>query len=64
MEQPGYAEFAVLEICNTLICDDLEGLVRDVGKLVGVVDFSYTVDGRSGSTLMRDENEGLKGKVD
>lgn len=64
MEQPGYAEFAVLEICNTLICDDLEGLVRDVGKLVGVVDFSYTVDGRSGSTLMGDENEGLKGKVD
>jgi hypothetical protein len=61
MEQPGYAEFAVLEICNTLICDDLEGLVKDVGALVGVVDFSYTVDGRSGSTLWSQPG---KGKVD
>jgi hypothetical protein len=65
MEQPGYAVFAVLEICNTLICDDLEGLVKDVGQLVGVVDFTYTVDGRSvSSTLVEDGNEGRKGKVD
>lgn len=43
-EQPGYAEFAVLEICSTLVCDDLEGLIRAVSGLVGVVDFSYRVD--------------------
>ncbi|KAJ4287454.1 hypothetical protein N0V88_007640 [Collariella sp. IMI 366227] len=25
IEQPGYAEFAVLQVCTTLVCDDLEG---------------------------------------
>jgi len=47
MEQPGYAEFAVLRVCTTLVIDDLEGLVRAVSGLVGVVDFSYRVN-RSG----------------
>ena len=41
IEQPGYAEFAVLQICTTLVCDDLEGLMRAVSGLVGVVDFSF-----------------------
>jgi hypothetical protein len=41
IEQPGYAEFAVLQVCTTLVCDDLEGLVRSVSGLVGVVDFSF-----------------------
>ncbi|KAK4141413.1 uncharacterized protein C8A04DRAFT_39139 [Dichotomopilus funicola] len=51
MEQPGYAEFAVLQICTTLVCDDLEGLVRAVSGLVGVVDFSFKVGGESDSSL-------------
>jgi hypothetical protein len=51
VEQPGYAEFAVLEICSTLVSDDLEGLVRAVSGLVGVVDFSYRVDGGSGTSF-------------
>ncbi|KAK0662997.1 hypothetical protein QBC41DRAFT_27189 [Cercophora samala] len=50
MEQPGYAEFAVLQVCTTLVCDDLEGLVKAVSGLVGVVDFSFRYEG-SESTL-------------
>ncbi|KAI1333575.1 hypothetical protein F5Y15DRAFT_430813 [Xylariaceae sp. FL0016] len=43
ISQAGYAEFAVLQVCSTLVCDDLEGLVASVSRLVGVVDFSYRV---------------------
>lgn len=45
IEQPGYAEFAVLQVCTTLVCDDLAGLVRAVSGLVGVVDFSFRLGG-------------------
>jgi len=44
MEQKGYAEFVVLQVCGTLIASDIDGLVESVGSLVGVVDFSFTVD--------------------
>lgn len=40
----GYAEFVAVQVCSTLVCDDLEGLVRAVSRLVGVVDFSFHVD--------------------
>ncbi|KAK4187160.1 hypothetical protein QBC35DRAFT_474804 [Podospora australis] len=60
MEQPGYAEFAVLQVCTTLVCDDLEGLVKAVSGLVGVVDFSFR-QGANDSTV---GNEKGKGKVD
>jgi len=40
VEQYGYAEFAVLEVCSTHLREDLEGLVQSVSSLVGVVDFS------------------------
>lgn len=50
MEERGYAEFAVLQVCSTLIRDDIEGLVEAVSGLVGVVDFSFRVD-ISDSTL-------------
>jgi len=43
-EARGYAEFAVLQVCAGLVCDDLEGLVRAVSGLVGVVDFSFRVE--------------------
>lgn len=51
MEQPGYAEFAVLQVCTTLVCDDLEGLMKAVSGLVGVVDFSFRFVVGSDSTL-------------
>ncbi|KAM5347566.1 hypothetical protein ACJ41O_007390 [Fusarium nematophilum] len=38
-----YAEFIAMQVCSTLVCDDLEGLVRAVSGLVGVVDFSFRV---------------------
>ncbi|KAF2963393.1 hypothetical protein GQX73_g10184 [Xylaria multiplex] len=69
MAQAGYAEFAVLQVCSTLVCDDLEGLVASVSKLVGVVDFSFCVTtsgagtSRSGSAGNDSEGQG-KGKVD
>ncbi|EXK77930.1 hypothetical protein FOQG_17379 [Fusarium oxysporum f. sp. raphani 54005] len=44
VELRGYAEFAVIQVCSTLVCDDLEGLMRAVSRLVGVVDFSVRVD--------------------
>lgn len=43
-DEPGYAEFAVLQVCTGLVCDDLEGLVKAMISLVGVVDFSFRVD--------------------
>ncbi|KAI0481351.1 hypothetical protein GGR56DRAFT_315860 [Xylariaceae sp. FL0804] len=46
MTQAGYAEFAVLQVCSTLVCDDLEGLVESVSQLVGVVDFGFHGAGR------------------
>ncbi|KAK8108482.1 hypothetical protein PG984_014283 [Apiospora sp. TS-2023a] len=70
MAENGYAEFAVLQVCSSLICDDLEDLVRDVSKLVGVVDFSFRVEGSSstvGSGSTTDgsrQGSGRKGKRD
>jgi len=61
MEQPGYAEFTVLQVCTTLVCDDLEGLVKTVSGLVGVVDFSIRVGG-SDSTLWSGGGGDRKGK--
>ncbi|KAK3989450.1 hypothetical protein QBC44DRAFT_327370 [Cladorrhinum sp. PSN332] len=73
MEQPGYAEFAVLQVCTTLVCDDLSGLVRAVSGLVGVVDFSFRFEeddelgesstGSSGGRRGKIKGKG-KGKVD
>lgn len=57
MEQKGYTEFAVLQVCSTLIIGDLEGLISTVAGLVGTVDFSFRVehtdssDGSSASDL-------------
>ncbi|KAK0646981.1 hypothetical protein B0T16DRAFT_429608 [Cercophora newfieldiana] len=62
IEQPGYAEFTVLQVCTTLVCDDLEGLVKTVSGLVGVVDFTIRVGG-SGTTLGSAMSRG-KGKVE
>ncbi|EHK26664.1 uncharacterized protein TRIVIDRAFT_50219 [Trichoderma virens Gv29-8] len=39
-----YAEFVVMQVCSTLVCNDLEGLARAVSRLVGVVDFGFRVD--------------------
>ncbi|KAK2484316.1 hypothetical protein H9L39_06108 [Fusarium oxysporum f. sp. albedinis] len=41
LEQCGYAEFVAMQVCSTLVCDDLVGLVRAMRGLVGVMDFSF-----------------------
>jgi hypothetical protein len=48
MEQPGYTEFAVMQVCGTLLCGDLEEMIRCVSSLVGVLDFSFRIDDSSG----------------
>lgn len=63
MSENGYAEFAVLQVCSNLVCDDLEGLVKSVGKLVGVVDFSFRIDGSMG-TLRSDPSTGTESGSD
>jgi hypothetical protein len=57
-------------VCTTLVCDDLEGLVKAVSGLVGVVDFSFRIGG-SDATLGTDSDADSntkrgagKGKVD
>lgn len=50
MADSGYAEFAVLQVCASMICDDLEGLVRDIGELVGNVDFSFEINNDHGGS--------------
>lgn len=54
MEQQGYTEFAVLQVCSTLIIGELRGLIGTVSDLVGTVDFSFRVDraGASGTSDM------------
>ncbi|KAI1265069.1 hypothetical protein F5Y18DRAFT_427189 [Xylariaceae sp. FL1019] len=72
MTQAGYAEFAILQVCSALVCDDIEGLVKTVSKLVGVVDFSYRVGDASTTTsagssitgVDSGNENGNKGKVD
>lgn len=66
MEQHGYTEFAVLQVCSTLVCDDLEGMIQAVSGLVGVVDFSFRMDESNESLEAEAEaaadNEKGKGK--
>lgn len=49
MEQQGYTEFAVLQVCSTLIIGELRGMIETVADLVGTVDFSFRVDRQSPS---------------
>ncbi|KAL2271967.1 hypothetical protein VTJ83DRAFT_1338 [Remersonia thermophila] len=62
VDQPGYAEFAVLQVCTTLVCYDLEGLLRAVSGLVGVVDFGFSVGGDKESVEMLGDKDGGKRK--
>ena len=62
MEQHGFTEFAVLQVCSTLVCDDLEGMIQAVSGLVGVVDFSFRMD-ESSVSVDEDEEKG-KGKTE
>ncbi|CAN8096925.1 unnamed protein product [Discula destructiva] len=49
MEQRGYTEFAVLQVCSMLIIGELRGLIETVAELVGTVDFSFRVNNGNAS---------------
>ncbi|PVH89756.1 hypothetical protein DL98DRAFT_401128 [Cadophora sp. DSE1049] len=49
VEEPGYSAYAVLQVCSSLVTDDLRRLVEDVKELVGETDFSFTVGGSESS---------------
>lgn len=52
MEQKGYTEFAVIQVCSMLVVGELAGLIKTMGNLVGTVDFSFRVEknGEAGDT--------------
>lgn len=54
MEQKGYTEFAVLQVCSTLIVGDLEGLIATIAGLVGTVDFSFRVEHNESDSSVSD----------
>ena len=68
VQQRGYTEFAVMQVCLTLAIAEIEGLVAAVKSLVGVVDFSFRVDTSESSVESFGdefaENGKGKGKVD
>lgn len=64
MEQYGYAEFAIIQVCGTHLRDDLEGIIHDVSSLVGVMDFSWhiessdsPIDVESGNAVAKDKGK-------
>ena len=61
VEEPGYSAYAVLQVCSSLVTDDLRRLVEDVKELVGETDFSFTVGG-SESSLESGSGSERKGK--
>lgn len=43
--EPGYADFAVMQVSYTLLRDDLEGLLDETRKLVGEAKFDINASG-------------------
>ncbi|KAK6584933.1 hypothetical protein PZA11_003157 [Diplocarpon coronariae] len=63
VEEPGYSAYAVLQVCSSLVTDDLRRLVGDVKELVGETDFSFRVK-ESEARLGSEREEDEKGKRD
>jgi hypothetical protein len=64
IEEPGYSAYAVLQVCSSLLTDDLARLVDHVKDLVGETDFSFNVS-MSDSSVDSTASEGSgKGKKD
>jgi hypothetical protein len=66
VEEPGYSSYAVLQVCSSLVVDDLRRLVEDVKDLVGETDFEFRVDIGSESSVDTSisRGSGEKGKND
>ena len=61
VEEPGYSAYAVMQVCSSLISDDLRRLVEHVKDLVGETDFTFKV-GDSDSSLDSLDDMALNGK--
>ncbi len=67
MEEPGYSAYAVLQVCSSLVSDDLRRLVEHVKDLVGETDFTFKIGDSSSSLSSWDDsapNGNGKGKQD
>jgi hypothetical protein len=51
VEEPGYSAYAVLQVCSSLVMDDLRRLVDHVRDLVGETDFSFKISDQSSSSV-------------
>lgn len=63
VEEPGYSAYAVMQVCSSLVTDDLRRLVEHVKDLVGETDFSFHVGGSEdsfGSTGSESDGKGKK----
>lgn len=49
VQEPGYSAYAVMQVCSSLVTDDLTRLVENVKELVGETDFSFKVSSSSAS---------------
>jgi len=52
VEEPGYSAYAVLQVCSSLVMDDLRRLVDHVRDLVGETDFSFKISDQSSSSVI------------
>jgi len=65
VEEPGYSAYAVLQVCSSLVTDDLARLVDHVKDLVGETDFSFKVSASETSVdSTASERSSGKGKKD
>jgi hypothetical protein len=66
LAEPGYAAFAVMQVASICLQDSLDNILRNVGALVGEMDFSYHVLSTArfdGSTAGNGEADDGKVKV-
>lgn len=64
VQEPGYSAYAVLQVCSSLVGDDLRRLVGEVKALVGETDFSFQVRVSEASVGSDSEEGSGKGKRD
>jgi hypothetical protein len=65
VQEPGYSAYAVMQVCSSLVMDDLARLVDNVKDLVGETDFSFKVTTSESSVdSTASERSSGKGKKD
>ncbi|KAF5127279.1 hypothetical protein E5D57_008209 [Metarhizium anisopliae] len=49
--------YLLTQVCGALVCDELEDLARAVSRLVGIVDFSFSIDAGNGDVDVDGDRE-------